>query len=80
MSYGPDLVTGRSYSCLAGAPELHFDDVPAADPFCKHIHYLWAKGVASGCGPTLFCNAGQVTRGEMAKLIVNTLHLTLYGP
>jgi hypothetical protein len=70
-TYGPDAVTGRSYSCAAASPSLHFTDVPATDPFCKHVHYLWAKGIGGGCGATTFCPAPGVTRGEMAKFLAN---------
>ncbi len=31
LTYGPDPATGRSYSCDAGSPNLHFTDVPASN-------------------------------------------------
>jgi hypothetical protein len=80
LTYGPDPATGRSYSCAAYSPNLHFADVSANDSFCKHVHYLWAKGVAGGCGPTTVCPSGLVTRGEMAKFLSNAFGLKLYGP
>ena len=49
LTYGPDPNTGLSYSCNTGSPNIHFLDVPATDHFCKHAHYLWAKGVIAGC-------------------------------
>ena len=49
LTYGPDPITGLSYSCNAASPSVHFTDVPASDPFCKHVHYLWAKGIVAGC-------------------------------
>src|SRR5262249_44838818 len=52
LTYGPDPVTGSSYSCDAGSPNVHFADVPASDPFCKHVHYLWARGIVGGCSAT----------------------------
>ena len=55
LSYGPDPSTGRSYSCAAGTPNVHFSDVPPSNAFCKHIHYLWAKGVVDGCSATKYC-------------------------
>ena len=76
-AYGPDPATGRSYDCGA-APSTHFTDVPAGDPFCKHVHYLWARGVVSGCAPTQYCPASSVLRGEMAKFLANGFALKLY--
>jgi hypothetical protein len=75
-----DSVTGLSYSCDGGSPAIHFADVPVMDPFCKHVHFLWAKGFVAGCTATTYCPAGNVTRDAMAKFLVNAFHLLLYGP
>jgi hypothetical protein len=75
-----DPGTGFSYSCDPGAPNIHFADVPASNPFCKHIHYLWAKNVVSGCGATTYCPGGTVNRDAMAKFLANGFGLKLYGP
>ncbi len=53
---------------------------PRDRPFCKHIHYLWAKGFISGCDATNYCPEGLVTRGAMAKFLTNAFGLQLYGP
>ena len=79
LSY-TDPGTGLSYSCAAGSPSLHFTDVPASSPFCKHIHYLWAKGIVSGCTATTYCPSSPVARDAMAKFISNGFGLQLYGP
>jgi hypothetical protein len=79
-SYGPDPATGLSYSCEAGSPNLHFADVFVSDSFCKHVHFLWAKGIISGCSATEYCPADQVSRGAMAKFLGNAFNLQLYGP
>ena len=80
QTYGPDPVTGHSYSCAPGTPNLHFSDVLVSDSFCKHAHYLWATGVISGCSATQYCPAGDVARDEMAKFLSNAFRLALYGP
>ena len=80
QTYGPDPVTGASYSCNPGAPNLHFTDVAVSDLFCKHVHYLWAKGAISGCAATEYCPTGQVGRDEMAKFLGNAFGLVLYAP
>jgi hypothetical protein len=79
-TYGPDPTTGRSYSCAAGSPNLHFSDVFTSDLYCKHVHFLWAKGIIDGCGGTLYCPAAQVTRDAMAKFLSNSFTLPLYAP
>jgi cysteine-rich repeat protein len=79
-TYGPDPVTGLSYSCDTGAPNIHFTDVPATDTFCKHVHFLWAKGIIAGCAATAYCPADAVTRDAMAKFLSNAFQLLLYGP
>ena len=80
QTYGPDPSTGRSYSCNAGTPNLHFSDVGVLHPFCKHIHYLWAKGVVDGCSATQYCPTAPVARDAMAKFIANGFGLQLYAP
>ena len=69
MSYGPDPATKRSYSCDAGKPNLHFKDVTAADIFCKHVHYLWAKNLLAG---DAFAAAGTMTSGEMTEFLAKS--------
>jgi hypothetical protein len=73
-------VTGRSYSCSVGSPDLHFSDISASDSFCKHVHFLWARGVIAGCSATQYCPTGQVGRGEMAKFLSHAFGIQLYGP
>ncbi len=80
LTYGPDPVTGLSYSCAAGSPNVHFTDVPATDSFCKHVHYLWARGIIAGCSSTTYCPTATVSRDQMAKFLVNGFQLVLYGP
>ena len=80
LTYGPDPVTGFSYSCSAASPTLHFTDVPATDAFCKHVHFLWAKGFIGGCAGNAYCPTGGVHRDEMAKFLANSFGLLLSGP
>jgi len=80
LTYGPDPNTGFSYSCNAASPNIHFTDVPVSNPFCKDVHFLWAKGVVTGCSATQYCPTLTVNRDGMAKFIVNGFSLQLYGP
>jgi len=77
QTYGPDPVTGISYSCNPASPSNLFDDVSATDPFCKHVHYLRAKGVIAGCFGNSYCPANTVKRDEMAKFLGNAFNLDL---
>jgi S-layer family protein len=80
LTYGPDPGTGFSYSCDPTSPNIHFSDVPTSNAFCKHIHYLWARGIVTGCTPTTYCPTQTVARDAMAKFIANGFGLQLYRP
>jgi hypothetical protein len=80
LVYGPDPVTGLSYSCDPAAPAVFFGDVPAGNAFCRPVHYLWARGVIAGCAPNVYCPSQSVTRDQMAKFLSNAFGLLLYGP
>ena len=75
-----DPTTSRSYSCVSGSANLHFTDVPVSNAFCKHVHYLWARGIVDGCTATKYCPTAAVARDAMAKFIANGFGLQLYGP
>jgi hypothetical protein len=80
LTYGPDPNTGLQYSCNAATANIHFLDVPVTDPFCKHAHFLWARGVIAGCTATEYCPNPDVARDAMAKFLANAFNLQLYGP
>jgi RHS repeat-associated protein len=78
LTYGPDFTTGRSYSCDPSTPSLHFTDISVNDIFCKHTHYLWARGTIDGCNPpdnTQYCPTPTVGRLTMAKFLSNAFQL-----
>ena len=54
--------------------------MPVSNAFCKHIHYLWAKGIVDGCKATQYCPGQPVNRDAMSKFIANGFGLELYGP
>jgi hypothetical protein len=72
-------VTG-SYSRTSGSSNRHFTDISTSDAFCKHAHYLWAKGIVAACAAIEYCATSLVSRGEMAKFISNAFGLSLCGP
>lgn len=55
-------------------------DGAATAGICRHVHYIAAQGVASGCTATEFCPTSGTTRGQMASFLVNASALALYGP
>ena len=75
-----DATTGLHYSCNPASPNLHFTDITVNDPFCKHVHYLWAQNIVSGCTATTYCPTQGVTRDQMARFLVNAFDLLLYAP
>jgi RHS repeat-associated protein len=71
QTYGPDFFTGNSYDCNDSS-KLHFTDVPISSSYCKHVHYLWARGMLDGCQPNppaQFCPNDNVFRLQMAKFL-----------
>lgn len=64
----------RSYSC-AQAGGSHFSDVEASQASCRHINYLWARGVIDGFGDGTFRSGSAVTRVQMAKFLANAFGL-----
>ena len=75
-----DPDTHVSYSCDPGSPNSLFTDVTPSDVFCKHVNFLYAKGIIAGCSGGQYCPDNGVTRGEMAKFLSNAFNLLLYGP
>ncbi|HKF43358.1 MAG TPA: hypothetical protein VKG01_09670, partial [Thermoanaerobaculia bacterium] len=68
VSYGPDAVTRRSYSCDAAKPSLHFKDVTTSDIFCQHAHFVWAKGAIPEAD--VFRPKDSVTKAEMDEMVL----------
>jgi len=67
LTYGPDSATGRSYSCEAARPSLHFKDVTTSDIFCQHAHFVWAKGAIPEA--ETFRPKESVTKEEMEEMV-----------
>ncbi|HEY8171024.1 MAG TPA: PQQ-dependent sugar dehydrogenase [Candidatus Limnocylindria bacterium] len=61
---------GRLYRVVAPP----FTDV-VSSKFIDDITWLAQEGITSGCGGTLFCPNGLVTRGQMATFLVRALNL-----
>ena len=68
------LVTDSCTSVTSNAAALvvEFDDVPTSSPFHHDILTLATSGITSGCGLTSFCPSRDVSRAEMAVLLLKT--------
>ena len=76
----PSGTTGScNYDCTTGGVSC-FTDVPATASYCRHVHYIAAQGVTSGCTATRYCPNDPNTRGQMAVFLVRAFQLVLYGP
>ncbi len=58
-------------SCVTTNCASIFTDVPSSNPFCTYIEALYNANIVSGCGPSLYCPTNNVSRGQMAKFLVN---------
>ena len=67
-----DPGTGRSYDCADGLANF-FADVPDSVSYCRHVHYLWARGITGGCGPGVYCPFQTVNRAQMAVFIARAV-------
>ena len=61
------------YDCVAGGVSLFPNDVPPTDGGCRHIHYVYSKGVTAGCAPGSFCPGGDTTRWQTAVFMAIAL-------
>src|SRR5688572_17913422 len=51
-----------------------FIDVPAADPFCSNIQWMFNRVVTLGCTPNQYCPANAVRRDQMAAFMFRLSH------
>jgi len=59
------------------APTGMFADVPATHIFARWIEQLAREGITAGCGPTVYCPDGTVTRGQIAVFLVRAFNLPI---
>jgi hypothetical protein len=66
---------GNPYNCVGGGIS-QFTDIDPSNPFCRHVHYMFATGVTTGCvttPPRQYCPSDNVTRGQMALFIARAV-------
>lgn len=57
-----------------------FDDVPLDHWAYRHIETIFHEGVTLGCAPASYCPGLQLTRAEMAALLLRAEHGTGWAP
>lgn len=62
-----------SYDCVAGGVSLFPNDVPPSGDGCRHIHYIYGKGITAGCAPGSFCPGADTTRWQTAVFMAIAL-------
>jgi hypothetical protein len=70
---------GGSWNCTDGLSN-QFTDVPDIMFYCRHVHWMWANGITSGCSANQYCPFDFVRRYQMAIFLVRAFQLALYGP
>ncbi len=60
--------------------EQHFSDVPASNPYFSYVEAAYAQGVISGYSDGTFRPYDNVTRGQIAKIVVQAAGLNLVTP
>jgi hypothetical protein len=58
----------------------HFSDVPADHPYYAYIEAAYARGLVDGYGDGTFRPYNNVTRGQVAKIVVQAAGLALVTP
>jgi hypothetical protein len=57
-----------------------FPDVPCSSPFAPWVQELVARGITAGCGGSLYCPTGPVTREQMAVFLLKTFEGAGFAP
>ncbi|MBI3161613.1 MAG: S-layer homology domain-containing protein [Chloroflexi bacterium] len=66
---------GSAYTPPAVGSSTGFNDVPTTHWAAAWIKQLAAEGISTGCGNSNFCPETNVTRAQMAMLVVRTFNL-----
>jgi len=66
-------------SCAMNPCSGTFSDVFSSNPFCTYIEGIYNAAVIIGCqsSPLLYCPASNITRGQIAKFLVDAFHFSL---
>jgi hypothetical protein len=89
-TFRPDALTTRAQLAkmaviafglsLATPDSAHFSDVGADNPFYAYIEAAYGAGLVSGYSDGTFRPYANVTRGQVAKVIVSASGLKLLNP
>lgn len=62
------LVNNVPYNCSPAGNSL-FNDIPPSSSYCRHVHFIAAQGITTGCTATEYCPTDTITRGQMAVFL-----------
>jgi hypothetical protein len=65
-------VGNATYNCVAGGGSA-FIDISPTDAFCKHVHWMAAKGFEPGCAKSHYCPGDNVLRADLATIVAAAL-------
>jgi hypothetical protein len=74
------LAFGLSQSTADADRQGHFSDVAATNPFFQYVESAYAAGLISGYADGTFRPYANVTRGQVAKVVVSAAGLKLQSP
>ncbi|HKF45160.1 MAG TPA: S-layer homology domain-containing protein [Thermoanaerobaculia bacterium] len=66
------MAQGQPYICGTFGVSL-FSDIAPTDPFCRHVHKIYATGVTTGTSPGVFSPAPYVSRAQMGMFIARAI-------
>ena len=49
------------------------NDVPPTDGGCRHIHYIYSKGLTAGCAPGTYCSGSDTNRWQAAVFLAGAI-------
>src|SRR5207245_994125 len=74
------LAYGLTAVATDGEVNQHFTDVATDNPYYTYIETAYSRGIVSGYGDGSFRPYSDVTRGQVAKIVVQAAGLQLVNP
>jgi hypothetical protein len=70
---GSVFVDGATIPVQQWSTTQVFSDVPPSEYYFDAVNLLKQKAITSGCGPTTYCPASDITRAQMAVFLVRSV-------
>ncbi len=76
--WGNSLILANKLNLSEALTNQIFIDVPSTNSFFQYINLMYQKGITSGCGSSSegpkFCPSANISRGQTAALLAQTLY------